>query len=248
MNALRRSPWIVPAGLVLLSLVPALAGTFRLAELASNPEITTANERFVTMPLPVVLHILSVIPYSLLGAFQFSPEFRRRHRAWHRNAGRFLVVFGLMAALTGLWMTLVYPWANQDGVAVYVMRLLFGSAMVVSIVAGINSIRRRNFTAHGEWMIRGYAIGLGAGTQVLTHLPWFILFGKPGVLSRAILMGAGWVINIIVAELIIRAAQRRRAHAAASRRRGRALSQSHMAAPLPLGQTRERAEGYASGA
>lgn len=59
-------------------------------------------------------------------------------------------------------------------------------------------------------MIRGYAIGLGAGTQVLTHLPWFILVGRPGELSRAVLMGAGWVINVVVAEWIIRSARRRR--------------------------------------
>jgi hypothetical protein len=53
-------------------------------------------------------------------------------------------------------------------------------------------------------MMRAYAIGLGAGTQVLTHLPWFILVGKPGESSRAVLMGAGWVINLFVAEWIIR--------------------------------------------
>jgi hypothetical protein len=53
-------------------------------------------------------------------------------------------------------------------------------------------------------MMRAYAIGLGAGTQVLTHLPWFILFGKPGESSRAVLMAAGWVINLAVAEWVIR--------------------------------------------
>jgi hypothetical protein len=52
-------------------------------------------------------------------------------------------------------------------------------------------------------MIRGYAIGMGAGTQVLTHLPWFILVGRPGESARTTLMGAGWVINVIVAEWII---------------------------------------------
>ena len=50
---------------------------------------------------------------------------------------------------------------------------------------------------------------MGAGTQVLTHLPWFILVGTPGESSRAVLMGAGWVINIIVAEWIIRTGLRR---------------------------------------
>ena len=53
-------------------------------------------------------------------------------------------------------------------------------------------------------MMRGYAIGLGAGTQVLTHVPFFILIGKPGETGRSIMMGAGWVINIMVVEWIIR--------------------------------------------
>lgn len=206
----RRPAWLVPAGLILLSLVPAVAGTARLAELATGAEVTAANERFFAMPLPVMVHILAVIPYSLMGAFQFSAEFRRRHRTWHREAGKILVLLGLAAALSGLWMTVTYPWANNDGEAVYVERLVFGSAMALSIMLAIDAIRRRNFTAHGEWMIRGYAIGLGAGTQVITHLPFIILIGKPGELGRAIMLGAGWVINVIVAEWIIRAARRRR--------------------------------------
>ena len=49
-------------------------------------------------------------------------------------------------------------------------------------------------------MAHFYTIGLGAGTQVLTHLPWFVLFGKPTAFPRAVLMGAGWVINLGVAE------------------------------------------------
>ena len=211
----RRSWWLVPAGLVLLTLVPAAGGAVRLADLASAGEITPANARFHAMPLPVILHILAAIPFGMIGAFQFSAEFRRRHSNWHRGAGRLLVVLGLIAALTGLWMTLAYPWGNNDGEAVYALRLLFGSAMTLSIVLGIDAIRRRDFNAHGAWMIRGYAIGMGAGTQVLTHLPWFILVGKPGELSRAVMMGAGWVINVVVAEWIIRSAQKQREHARA---------------------------------
>ena len=54
-------------------------------------------------------------------------------------------------------------------------------------------------------MIRGYAIALGAGTQVLTHLPWLIFVGDtPDEFSKALMMGAGWIINIAVAEWIIR--------------------------------------------
>lgn len=196
--------------LILLSLVPAVFGTARLAQLAGDAEITAENARFFAQPIPVVLHILVVIPYCIVGAFQFSPGLRRRDRPWHRAAGRVLAVFGLVAALTGLWMAHFYPWPEGDGYGVYVERIIFGTAMVASILLAISAVRRRDFKAHGAWMIRAYAIGLGAGTQVLTHLPWFILVGKPGESARTVLMGAGWVINVIVAEWIIRSPRRLR--------------------------------------
>ena len=200
-----RSEWLVPAGLVALGLVPAIAGTVRLAQLAGGAAITPDNARFFASPLPIVLHIPAVILYSFVGAFQFARGFRRRHRAWHRAAGRVLVGCGLVAALSGLWMAYFYPWPAGDGVAVYVERLVVGTAMLASLLLAIAAVRRRDFTTHGEWMIRAYAIGLGAGTQVLTHLPWFILAdGKPGETARGVMMGAGWAINMVVAEWIIR--------------------------------------------
>lgn len=206
-----RSEWRSSAALIALSLVPAAAGIVRLAELAQGAEITAANARFFAAPVPVLLHVPSVIVYSLLGALQFVPTFRQHHRTWHRAAGRVLVVCGFIAALTGLWMTLVYPWPVGDGVALYIERLTFGSAMLLSLVMAVDAIRRRQFAEHGEWMIRAYAIGMGAGTQVLTHLPYYTLVGKPDESSRAVLMGAGWVINIVLAEWIIRRPRVRRA-------------------------------------
>jgi hypothetical protein len=77
-------------------------------------------------------------------------------------------------------------------------------AMVVSLVLGFAAIRRRDIARHRAWMIRGYAIALGAGTQVLTNVPWLLFVRKPEGLSRALLMAAGWVINVGVAEWIIR--------------------------------------------
>jgi hypothetical protein len=196
--------WLVPAALIILSAIPVAAGAFRLTQLAGGAAITPANARFFASPLPVVLHIVSVTLFSLLGAFQFVPSLRRRRHGWHRAAGRLLIPCGLVAALSGLWMSHFYPWPDGDGVILYGLRLLFGSAMLISLLLGGAAIWRRDFVEHGAWMLRGYAIGLGAGTQVLTNLPWVLLFGAPDEFPRALLMGAGWVINLAVAEWIIR--------------------------------------------
>lgn len=204
MTSTTKAERLVPAALVALSLVPILAGSVRLAELAGGAEITPRNARFFASPLPVVLHVLSASVYCALGAFQFAPDFRRRRPGWHRVAGRFLVACGLVAGLSGLWMTLFYPRAEGDGEVLDGLRLLFGSAMVLSLVLGLAAILRRDVVGHRAWMIRGYAIGLGAGTQVLVSVPWFLIVGTPGELTRALLLGAGWVINLAVAERVIR--------------------------------------------
>lgn len=200
----KRAEWLIPAGLIALSLVPVAAGAFRLTQLASGATITPENARFFAAPLPVVLHIVSVTVFALLGAFQFPPGFRRRRPRWHRIAGRLLAPAGLIAALSGLWMAHFYPWPEFDGTLLYVLRLIFGTAMAGSILLGVVAIRRRDFAAHRAWMIRGYAIGMGAGTQFFTHLPWMLFPDLQSETLRAALMAAGWVINLVVAEWIIR--------------------------------------------
>ena len=196
--------WLVPAALIMLIVIPLAGGAFRLTQLAGGAEITPANARFFASPLPVVLHILSVSLFTIVGAFQFVPSLRQRRRSWHRIVGRLVIPCGLVAALSGLWMTQFYPWPAGDGVILYGLRLLFGSAMFLSILLGVAAIRRRDFAQHGDWMLRGYAIGMGAGTQVLTLMAGALIVSPPSELSRAVLMGAGWVINLAVAEWIIR--------------------------------------------
>ncbi len=123
-----------------------------------------------------------------------------------------MIPSGLVAALSGLWMTQFYPWPKGDG-AFFSDATLFGSAMLLSIILGVAAdYAAEILSSHGEWMIRGYAIGLGAGTQVLTHMPMLLFPGVVGQeMPRAIMMGAGWIINIVVAEWIIR---KRRANVA----------------------------------
>jgi uncharacterized membrane protein len=196
--------WRAPAGLIALSLVPVAAGAVRVAQLTGGADITPQNGRFFAAPVPVLVHIVSASVYCLLGALQFAPGFRRRRPGWHRVAGRLLVPCGLAAAFSGLWMTLFYPHPDSGGDLLTGFRLVFGSAMVGSIVLGFAAIRGRNIARHRAWMIRGYAIGQGAGTQFLIILPWVLILGQPGELGDGLLHGAGWLINLAVAEWIVR--------------------------------------------
>lgn len=196
---------LVPAGLILLALVPVAAGIARVLELGAGGPITPENQRFFAAPLPIVAHSLGGIVFLVLGALQFSSRLRRQRPGWHRMAGRVLIPSGLAVALSGLWMAHFYPLPEFDGTAVYRLRLLFGFGMLVSIVLATVALYRRDFACHGAWMTRGYALGAAAGTQVLTGLPLFLFFPENvNDLTRAVTLGAGWVINLAVAEWAIR--------------------------------------------
>ena len=208
MTVTAKSEWLIPVGLIALSVVPVLAGTVRVVQIGIGAEITPDNARFLTTPLPVVLHIVSVTLYCVLGAFQFATGFRQRNLNWRRAAGRILIPAGLVVALSGLWMTRFYPAAinppsSFDGPVLYGIRLLVGSAMALFICLGFAAVRRRNIAHHRAWMLRGYALGIGAGTQALTHLPWFLFPSIQGELGRTLFMGAGRVINLAVVEWIL---------------------------------------------
>lgn len=152
---LGRREWLIPAGLILLSLVPVVAGAVRVVQLSVGVAVTPENARFVGDPAPVVVHIVAATLYCLLGAFQFVPSLRRRHPRWHRVAGRLLVPAGIAAALAGVWMALFYPLLPIDGALLIGLRVSFGAAMAVSIVLGFVAILRRDLVRHRAWMIRG---------------------------------------------------------------------------------------------
>ena len=76
---------------------------------------------------------------------------------------------------------------------------ILGGAVAYALGLGFVAIRNGQVRRHRAWMTRAYAIGLAAGTQALTLGFGQALFGKTA-LSRALLSGAGWLINVAVAE------------------------------------------------
>jgi uncharacterized membrane protein len=197
-----RSIGWVPYPMIALIVVPAIAGSLRLVELAGGPYMLPANPRITASPIPVIVHIVCAVLYAVLGAFQFSNGLRRRRPNWHRVAGRGVVGLGLAVAFSALWMTAFYP-RIPGGALATVFRLGFGTGMAASIILGFIAIRRREIARHRAWMARAYALALGAGTQVLTLGIGKAIFGD-SELTTALMLGAGWGINLAVVEYIIR--------------------------------------------
>lgn len=201
-----RAAW-APIGLIALSVIPLFAGAARLVELGGGPALIPSDTRFTASPLPVVVHIVSAAVYAPLGALQFVPGIRRHRPRWHRGAGRVLVLAGLGVALSALWLTLSFPPQPDSGPLLFVLRIGFGSLMIASLGWGLRAILRGDVDTHQAWMTRAYAIALAAGTQVLTEGFGGALLGH-STLALDVSRGAAWVLNLAVAEWVIR---RRRA-------------------------------------
>jgi len=146
--------------------------------------------------------------FCLLGAFQFSPALRIR-RGWHRTAGRALIPAGFIAALSSIWLAVFFGGPPEE-FALAMVRLVFAVPMIMFLVLAVIAITRRDFTAHGAWMTRAYAIAVSGGTQALVFALWTIPLGEVDAFGEAQLVATGFVINSFVAELLIRRRSGRR--------------------------------------
>lgn len=192
----------MPAALLGLAVIPLTAGTFRLIQLGGGPALLPADPRFGA-PLPVVLHIAAAAVFAIGGAFQMVPALRHHHLGWHRRAGRVTAGAGLLVAASAVWMTLAF--ARKPGTTGLLvgLRLTFGTATATCLVLGLAAIAHRNISAHRAWMLRGYALGLGAGTQVFTIGIGAAIAGHARY-ANDISSGAAWLLNLAVAEWLIR--------------------------------------------
>ena len=214
----RGAGWLLQAGLITFGLIPILANALRRVALAAGAAESSTGDGG-GMPLPVVLHVVGATVFVVLGALQFSAGFRRHRRSWHRIAGRVAILAALLAAGSGLW--LAFATLSDYSPLLFLFRLLAAAGMALCIVLGFRAIRQRRLSQHRAWMIRAFAFGLGAATQVFTLGFGEEIFGRSD-LSIALLNGAGWAINLIVAEWIIRRTPRRAVRPAADQTGARA--------------------------
>lgn len=200
-----RFEWRTITALLALCAVPVAAGAVRLHALAAGGPVNPANLRFFQAPLPISVHIVSATLYCVLGALQFSTSLRLRYPRSHRMGGVLAASCAVLAALTGVSMTLALGWSGPlQGPLLWGARLLSAGAMALAIAVGLAAIARRQLRRHRLAMLHAWAIGAGAGTQVLVSAPFLVFQGSVDGLLRDALMAAGWLINLAVAQWLSR--------------------------------------------
>ena len=196
--------------LFLLALVPVVTVFFILQSMASgalNPLTEPADlARRASYPWAVIGHMLGGSAILMLGLAQFSTRLRRAAPRLHRWNGRALVAAGCWIALSALWMN-ASPKALPDTFLHEAAQDVVAVVFLAVLALGVYAIRTGHIATHRAWMMRAYAITLGAATQTVMLLPVFLIFGPPIGLIADLVFISGWLINLAVAEVLIRRGQ-----------------------------------------
>lgn len=205
----RRWPWIV--ALLLLSIIPVGAGLSRLIQLATLETPPPADMRFFEAPWPVAVHIVTASIFMVVGGLQLDPRTRRRRPGLHRRVGWVLVVAGALSVVSALWMVVTYAQPPHESVLLSVFRWLVGGAILGALALGTRAALEGDYPRHGAWMLRAYALSAAAGTQSLLLAPVYVFHGPIAPVPSALVMGACWALNLVLAELWLRRAARQQA-------------------------------------
>jgi uncharacterized membrane protein len=197
-----RRPYYLLGGLMALSAIPILVALVRLVQipLAMLPPEAM---RFSAVPAAHFAHALGGVVFGLIGPVQFSNALRRRFGQTHRVLGRVFVVAGLGIALFAL--RLVWQFPDVVSWPLTLTRLLVALGLGFALIWAVRAARRGARAQHRAWIIRAYALGMGAATQALVMLPIAAVTGAAlnGALADNIFIAA-WVFNLCLGESVIR--------------------------------------------
>lgn len=177
------------------------------AEPIANPEevMNPFDIRYYQHYLATWLHLGPGLLIFCIGPLQFMRVVRKKYLNFHRWAGRTYIVCGGIGALSGGFIGIFYPFAGIDGPGFSEsMATLFLSVYtLVCLYKAYTSIRRKEFGAHREWMIRSFGLMLAIATE---RIILGILMSSTGIGIEVLFSATFWmagVINITASEIWI---------------------------------------------
>ncbi|MFI5912467.1 DUF2306 domain-containing protein [Dactylosporangium sp. NPDC051541] len=199
-----RLPWLVLAVAVVFAAV--LAYPYLSLDIA-NSRLDVRDQLQYTV---LVVHIFTATVALVLGPLQFVPKLRARRRL-HRALGRTYLLAGVLPSAVA-----TIPVAIWSGRLLTQLGLTTAAVLWLATAAlAYRAARRRDFTAHRAWMLRNYALTFLAVTarilvplMLLAQIPFGGL--EPGEIGERapemipIGQTLGWIVNLLLVELLIR--------------------------------------------
>lgn len=146
------------------------------------------------------IHVFTSMFALAAGFTQFSRRFRSGNAVIHRNIGKlyfYVVVF--LSGPTGLIMA----YHANGGLYSQIGFSLLAILWITTTAIAVYYISKGNVVEHRRWMIRSYALTLSAITLRLWKWGIVLAFEPKPMDVYRIVAWLGWVLNVLVAEIII---------------------------------------------
>lgn len=192
---------LLPAGLVLLAFIPSLVALMRVYQVPTGT-LPIEKAYLGETPISVVLHAICGATFALFAPLQLFTSVRRRFPRLHKRLGWVLVSAGTIIAVTGLIMVALHPFSAT--LPLRATRVVVGSLVIACLALGIRAIKDRDIAGHRAWMLRTYALILGAGTQAVILLPVLLTYGPLSAPLQDVATALCWPLNLAIAEWVIR--------------------------------------------
>ena len=196
------SPVIVPLALFLATLLPILLAVAQAVQIPLDA-LPEDSQRLGATPILHFMHVLGGATFAILGPFQFGRALLPKFGRLHRVLGRVFVATGAMISFSSLGLLWHFP--DTYSVAISGGRLVFGIGLGVALSMAMQAISARDLVRHRNWMIRAYAIGIGATAVTMVFFPIYLLTGEPpqGLVADTAFLGA-WMACVLFAEGLVR--------------------------------------------
>lgn len=150
--------------------------------------------------LMIRIHIALAIVSLLTGPLGVIKRFRVKSVKFHRWNGRLYVLSILFNFIPGIYVSLFATggWLSTAGF------LLLETLWFGTTILGYLSIKKQKITVHSQWMIRSFSLSFANTTiyiiVAITHKGLNFSYGT----AYTIAVWLCWVLNLLVAEVMIR--------------------------------------------
>lgn len=148
------------------------------------------------------IHVFTSILIITSGLFQFSKTILTNYTRIHRISGTIYLVTTLLISGPA---ALVMSFYANGGYPAQVSFVILSILWLGSTFLAYYFVRKKNYEAHGKWMVRSYALTLSAvSLRLYSYLFNVFYFTMDPVDLYILLSWMSWIPNLIVAEILIR--------------------------------------------